>query len=72
MRKQPVAGALMVLLALLVGSVLLAADGDGGPEVGMPAPAFSLPGTDGETYSLEDLKGKAVVIAWFPKAFTGG
>jgi peroxiredoxin Q/BCP len=41
--------------------------------VGDAAPAFSLPGSDGETYTLEQFKGKkAVVIAWFPKAFTGG
>ncbi len=43
------------------------------PKVGEPAPAFSLPGSDGKTYSLADFKGKsAVVLAWFPKAFTGG
>jgi hypothetical protein len=42
-------------------------------EVGDPAPAFSLVGSDGKTYRLEDFKGrKAVVVAWFPKAFTGG
>jgi len=40
---------------------------------GDPAPAFTLPGSDGKTYSLADFKGKkAVVLAWFPKAFTGG
>lgn len=40
---------------------------------GDEAPAFSLPGSDGKTYSLDDFKGKkAVVVAWFPKAFTGG
>ena len=42
-------------------------------KVGDPAPDFSLPGTDGKTYKLSDFKGKqAVVVAWFPKAFTGG
>jgi peroxiredoxin Q/BCP len=42
-------------------------------KAGDPAPAFSLQGSDGKTYSLEQFKGKkAVVIAWFPKAFTGG
>ena len=41
-------------------------------KVGDAAPAFSLPGSDGKTHSLSDSKGKAVVLAWFPKAFTGG
>ncbi|MBB3060668.1 peroxiredoxin [Microbulbifer rhizosphaerae] len=42
-------------------------------EVGDPAPDFSLQGSNGKTYSLADFKGKqAVVIAWFPKAFTRG
>ncbi len=40
--------------------------------VGDQAPDFTLPGTDGKTYSLSGLKGKTVVLAWFPKAFTGG
>ena len=40
---------------------------------GDQAPTFSLPGSDGKTYSLEDYKGKQVVVlAWFPKAFTSG
>jgi len=40
---------------------------------GDQAPAFSLPGSDGKTYALADFKGEqAVVLAWFPKAFTGG
>ena len=40
---------------------------------GDTAPDFSLGGSDGKTYKLSDYKGKqAVVLAWFPKAFTGG
>jgi peroxiredoxin len=41
-------------------------------KVGDPAPAFSLPGSDGKTHMLSDHRGKTVVLAWFPKAFTGG
>lgn len=41
--------------------------------VGDKAPAFELPGSDGKIYKLADFEGKqAVVIAWYPKAFTGG
>ena len=41
-------------------------------KVGDVAPEFSLPGSDGKTHKLSDYKGRAVVLAWFPKAFTGG
>ena len=41
-------------------------------KVGDPAPEFSMPGTDGKTHKLSDYKGRTVVLAWFPKAFTGG
>ena len=36
------------------------------------APDFTLQASDGQTYTLSKLKGKTVVLAWFPKAFTGG
>jgi thioredoxin-dependent peroxiredoxin len=42
-------------------------------KVGDAAPAFELQASDGKTYKLDDFKGKqAVVIAWFPRAFTPG
>jgi len=41
-------------------------------KVGDVAPAFSLAGTDGKTHALAAYKGKMVVVAWYPKAFTGG
>ena len=41
-------------------------------KAGDKAPDFSLPGTDGRTHKLSDYKGKTVVLAWFPAAFTGG
>jgi thioredoxin-dependent peroxiredoxin len=37
------------------------------------APDFELMGSDGRIYRLADSRGReAVVVAWFPKAFTGG
>ena len=57
-----------VFATALVGAPVLADE----LKVGDKAPDFSLPGSDGKTYSLSDLKGKTVVLAWFPKAFTAG
>ena len=40
---------------------------------GDPAPDFRLSASDGRDYTLSEFLGrKYVVIAWFPKAFTGG
>src|SRR6476619_2205455 len=65
--------------AMVVAAMLMMATAGHGqtpaPElkVGDQAPDFSLPASDGKTYKLSDFKGKqAVVIAWFPKAFTQG
>ena len=42
-------------------------------KIGDPAPPFDLPGSDGKRHTLAGHLGKrAVVLAWFPKAFTGG
>jgi peroxiredoxin Q/BCP len=42
-------------------------------KVGDMAPDFSLQASDGKTYKLSSYRGKqAVVIAWFPAAFTSG
>jgi thioredoxin-dependent peroxiredoxin len=65
--------------AVILAAVLMMATGahaqTPAPElkVGDPAPDFSLQASDGKTYKLSDYKGKkAVVVAWFPKAFTSG
>ena len=62
-----------ILLALvslfLFGHQIMAED----LKVGSAAPEFSLQGTDGKTYKLSQFKGKQyVVVAWYPKALTGG
>ena len=41
-------------------------------KAGDKAPDFALPGSDGKVHKLSDSRGKTVVLAWFPKAFTGG
>lgn len=42
------------------------------PKPGTKAPAFSLPADDGSTVSLKDLKGKWVVLYFYPKDDTTG
>jgi thioredoxin-dependent peroxiredoxin len=43
------------------------------PKVGTAVPDFEMQGSDGKTYTAKDFVGKqAVIIAWFPRAFTGG
>ena len=62
-----------VLLPFLVSVVALGSQFAAALEVGDKAPDFSLQGSDGETYTLSQFAGdKPVVIAFFPKAFTGG
>lgn len=63
-------------LFALIGVFMLAFGGVGASaedlEVGDDAPAFELPGSDGNIHSLAEYEGTTVVLAWFPKAFTGG
>ena len=41
-------------------------------QIGDEAPEFSLQGSDNLMHTLSDYRGQIVVLAWFPKAFTGG
>lgn len=67
MRHMVALGAVM----LLAGGAMAQTPGE--LKVGDMAPEFSLKGTDGKTHTLSDYRGKkAVVVAWFPKAFTQG
>ncbi len=59
-------------LFAFVLSLLLAGAATAAPSVGEQAPNWTLPGSDGQTHTLADLRGKHVVIAFFPKAFTSG
>jgi peroxiredoxin Q/BCP len=81
MRKlTPLALSAALLLAASAGT--RAEDKQSKPEVGKAAPAIDLPATsidkalpkskDKKTLSLADLKGKNVVLFFYPKAMTGG
>jgi len=65
-----------LLMVLMVAAFAVALGAQTPPaelKVGDAAPEFTLPASDGNTYKLSDFKGKqAVVLAWFPKAFTQG
>ena len=63
---------LITLVVLAVTVVLVGNAQAQGLMPGDAAPAFELPGSDGKTHRLADYAGKTVVLAWFPKAFTGG
>jgi len=61
----------------IAGFAVLAAAVVAGPgcrvEAGRPGPAFTLPGSDGKSYSLAEFKGKQpVVLALVSEAFTAG
>jgi thioredoxin-dependent peroxiredoxin len=67
--------ALTVLSLSLILSALFAVAADQPqqpPVVGAPAPAFSLPSQEGAQVSLDQFKGKWVVLYFYPKDFTSG
>jgi len=56
--------AMMLLMAAIPA---FSADLSAGDE----APDFEMIGSDGKTYKLSEID-TAAVVAWYPKAFTGG
>ncbi len=62
--------AIAALLALPLAASLFAADAV--PPVGQPAPGFTLPSQDGSKIALNDLRGKWVVLYFYPKDNTPG
>jgi len=66
--------ALLVLIPTLVLSAMfaVAADQPQPPAAGNPAPAFTLPNQEGAQVSLDQFKGKWIVLYFYPKDFTSG
>jgi peroxiredoxin len=50
--------------AVAAAFLTLAAPAMAAPEIGEPAPAFAVMGSDGNTHSLRDYRGKYVVLEW--------
>ena len=63
----------VVLLTLLFAALIaVAADTPQPPAAGSPAPTFTLPSQEGAQVSLDQFKGKWVVLYFYPKDFTSG
>src|SRR6187551_1355899 len=64
--------ALSVIIGLATFTCMAATESQTQPEVGKPAPDFSLTTGDGSQISLKDYRGKWVVLYFYPKDFTSG
>jgi len=60
--------AIVLAIGLILSGSARAAD----LQVGQAAPGFTLPDQDGKMHSLKDYAGKWVILAFYPKDFTGG
>jgi peroxiredoxin Q/BCP len=63
-----------VVIVLLVGVAVVRAmrTGEKAPSSSTPAPDFTLNSQDGKPLTLRDLRGKWVVLYFYPKDFTSG
>jgi peroxiredoxin Q/BCP len=64
--------ALLPLTLVLTTLFAVASDQPQPPTAGSQAPAFSLPSQDGAQVSLDQFKGKWVVLYFYPKDFSSG
>ena len=67
-------GIFAVVIVLLVAVAIVRAMriGEKAPASGAPAPDFTLNSQDGKPLALHDLRGKWVVLYFYPKDFTSG
>src|SRR5262249_18536454 len=63
---------LSVVASLATLTCMAATESQTQPEIGKPAPDFSLTTGDGSQVSLKDYRGKWVVLYFYPKDFTSG
>ena len=63
---------LSAAIGFITFSAMQAADTPTQPEVGKPAPDFSLTTSDGSKVSLKDFRGKWIVLYFYPKDMTSG
>ena len=56
----------------VISSLIFATSVSAELSVGDVAPDFTLTGSDGNQYTLSEMRGKHVVVAFFPKAYTSG
>lgn len=69
MKWLAIVAALIIFAALLTARAARAGDL---PEVGKPAPGFKLPDQHGRQHSLQDYRGKWLVLYFYPKDDTPG
>ncbi len=64
----------VAIIVLVIGVAVVRAmrTGERAPSSGTPAPDFTLNSQDGKPLSLRDLRGKWVVLYFYPKDFTSG
>ena len=63
---------LAVFGLVLAGTLSMARASDAMPQVGQQAPDFTLPSQDGTSIDIKDLRGKWVVLYFYPKDMTTG
>ena len=63
---------LAVFGLVLAGTLSMARASDPMPQVGQQAPDFTLPSQDGTSIDIKDLRGKWVVLYFYPKDMTTG
>jgi thioredoxin-dependent peroxiredoxin len=63
---------LSIIVGLTTVALMQGTETQQQPEVGKPAPEFSLTTGDGSRVSLKDYRGKWIVLYFYPKDFTSG